>query len=182
LRKAAGVDEHLDHGERRLHDMAVDELICLGDKILDLGELMGLLTERQRLVQGLAQRVLGTDAHDHHVHAIGERRLIGKLVFGIRSRALHNGSRIDGSSARARGDGGLAIAEGGGLRLANIHQIAAFRILLIARRNLEPRQRLVLDIHDDPLVSERSPPYVFRKTPATSLVNYVVSCIWSLVN
>ena len=162
--------------------MAVDELVGLGDKILDLGELMGLLTERQRLVQRLAQRVLGTDAHDHPVHAIGERELIGKLVSGIRRRALHNGSRIDGRSARARGDGRLAIAEAVSLRFAHIHQIAAFRILLIARRNLEPRQRLVLDIHDDPLVSERSPPYVFRKTPATSLVNDVDTAVWSLVN
>ena len=160
--------------------MAVDELVGLGDKILDLGELMGLLAEDQRLVQRLAQRVLGTDAHDHHVHAIGERGLIGKLVFGI--RALRNGSGIDGRSARTRGDGGLAIAEAVGLGFAHIHQIAAFRILLVARRNLEPRQRLVLDIHDDPLISERSPPYVFRKTPATSLVNYLVSCILSLVN
>ena len=96
------------------------------------------------------------DAHDHGVHAIGERGLVGEFVVGGGLGALRDsggrglGGRVE-LRAGGRRDGGLVRGETVGLAFAHIHKVAAFGIFLVACRNLELRQRLVLDAHECPL-------------------------------
>lgn len=121
--------------ERLLDDVAVDEFVLRRDEIFHFVESARRPAERERLIKHLAQRVLRAHAGDHAIDGCLEGLDVG-------ARAHRLGRCLAALAAASL----IALA-----RIGCVHNDIALGEFLVARRNLELRQRLVFQAHEDPL-------------------------------